>query len=604
MKKIIIILSVVLGLQVGANAQWLSQSSGTNNHLYSVYFTDANTGYAVGDYGTIRKTSDGGSTWSAQTSGTPSSYPLLSVYFTDVNTGYVVGYNGIILKTINGGSNWSAQSSGITGWLSSVYFTDANTGYAVGEQGTILKTINGGSNWSAQTSGIANDLFSVYFTNTNTGYAVGEQGTILKTINGGSNWSAQTSGTTDDLYSVYFTNANTGYAVGSYGIILKTINGGSDWSAQTSGTTGDLNSVYFVGANTGYIVGNSGIILKTSDGGSNWSAQTSGTTEWFISVYFIDACVGYVVGYEGKISKTISGSVPFIADAGTNQSICPGENATLTATGGVSYLWSTGATMASIIVLPITTTTYTVTVTSAEGCIATDNVIVTVDYVPANAGADKIICQGQSVILTASGGTFYTWSTGATTTSIIVSPTTTTTYTVTAINSCGSATDNVVVNVNSLPVANAGTDTAICIGQSIVLTASGGDIYLWNTNATTASITVSPTATTTYTVTVTNFCGSTTDNVVVTVTVPCVGITDITTINNFIIYPNPATDNITIESPQQAVMEISNIQGQLIKTLVTSNNKTSVDVSAFSNGMYFIKAKTEKGIAIKKFVKE
>ncbi|MFH1003906.1 MAG: T9SS type A sorting domain-containing protein [Bacteroidota bacterium] len=74
--------------------------------------------------------------------------------------------------------------------------------------------------------------------------------------------------------------------------------------------------------------------------------------------------------------------------------------------------------------------------------------------------------------------------------------------------------------------------------------------------------------------------------------------------NNFIIYPNPATDNLTIESPQQAVMEISSIQGQLIKTLATNGNKTSIDISALPNGMYFIKMKTEKGIAVKKFVKE
>ena len=71
-----------------------------------------------------------------------------------------------------------------------------------------------------------------------------------------------------------------------------------------------------------------------------------------------------------------------------------------------------------------------------------------------------------------------------------------------------------------------------------------------------------------------------------------------------IIYPNPATDNLIIETPQKATIEILNIQGQLIKTIAASGNKTSVDVSAFPSGVYVVEIKTEKGIAVKKFVKE
>ncbi|MFA4853356.1 MAG: T9SS type A sorting domain-containing protein [Bacteroidales bacterium] len=78
--------------------------------------------------------------------------------------------------------------------------------------------------------------------------------------------------------------------------------------------------------------------------------------------------------------------------------------------------------------------------------------------------------------------------------------------------------------------------------------------------------------------------------------------------SNIAVYPNPATNNITIESPQQPIFvhyaEILNIQGQLIKSFASSSNKTSVDISTFPNGMYFVKMKTEKGIAMKKFVKE
>lgn len=70
------------------------------------------------------------------------------------------------------------------------------------------------------------------------------------------------------------------------------------------------------------------------------------------------------------------------------------------------------------------------------------------------------------------------------------------------------------------------------------------------------------------------------------------------------IYPNPASYTITIESPQPAVIEILNIQGQLIKTLATTGNKTNIDVSALPSGVYVVEVKTEKGVEVKKFIKE
>jgi len=70
------------------------------------------------------------------------------------------------------------------------------------------------------------------------------------------------------------------------------------------------------------------------------------------------------------------------------------------------------------------------------------------------------------------------------------------------------------------------------------------------------------------------------------------------------IYPSPVSDNLTIEVTLPSTIEISNIQGQLIKTLTSSGTKTNVDVSEFSNGVYVVEVRTEKGVAVKKFVKE
>ena len=73
---------------------------------------------------------------------------------------------------------------------------------------------------------------------------------------------------------------------------------------------------------------------------------------------------------------------------------------------------------------------------------------------------------------------------------------------------------------------------------------------------------------------------------------------------SFKIYPNPTTENLTIETSQSSTIEISNIQGQLIKTLKTTGTKTNLNVSSFPSGVYIVEVKTEKGIAVKKFVKE
>ena len=114
--------------------------SGIYRNLFSVYFIDANIGWAVGYHRTIIKTTDGGINWTVQSSESPA-YDLHSVHFLDANTGYAVGRE-TILKTTDGGINWIIQTSVTPYCLYSVYFTDAYTGYAVGENGTILKTTN------------------------------------------------------------------------------------------------------------------------------------------------------------------------------------------------------------------------------------------------------------------------------------------------------------------------------------------------------------------------------------------------------------------------------------------------------------------------------
>ncbi|MEL6837615.1 MAG: hypothetical protein AAFP77_31690, partial [Bacteroidota bacterium] len=199
------------------------------------------------------------------------------------------------------------------------------------------------------------------------------------------------------------------------------------------------------------------------------------------------------------------------------------KNSVSGGTGALTYNWTPGnLSDPTITVNPTSTTTYTVLVTDANGCTATDQVIVTVNPLPViTFSGDLEICVGESTTITASGGTQYAWNTGDNTASATVNPAVTTTYTVTVTdaNNCTTSADVTVV-VNENPTASILGDPVVCQNQTTTLTATGagaGGSYLWSTTETTASITVSPTDIETYSVTITDANGCT-DETSVTVT--------------------------------------------------------------------------------------
>lgn len=186
-----------------------------------------------------------------------------------------------------------------------------------------------------------------------------------------------------------------------------------------------------------------------------------------------------------------------------DRSICPGSTAVLNPGAGfTAYNWSTGATTPTLTVG--TAGTYTVTVTDANGCTNSDQIVISVYPLPTvNIGPDQSVCAGSVAIFDAGPGfSGYAWSTGATTSGI--SPTTSGTYTVTVtdVNGC-TVTDAAVLTVFANPTVTLGNDTAICSGNSLLLNAGGGfTSYAWSTGANTNPITVS--AAGTYEVTVTD----------------------------------------------------------------------------------------------------
>lgn len=220
-------------------------------------------------------------------------------------------------------------------------------------------------------------------------------------------------------------------------------------------------------------------------------------------------------------SDTIQQSITIdplpVINAGADQGVCAGLPVTVNASGGQSYTWSNGQTIGSFTFTPSGSTTLVVSGTDANGCVNTDTVTIAVLPLPnVNAGPDVSVCQGGSLTLTAIGANTYIWTPGGSGASVVVQPGSSGTYTVvgTDANGCTDS-DEVNVNVYSLPSVNAGPDQVVCEGASATLTASGSGTFSWYPSGSTGSnATVNPSSSTTYTVTITDGNGCTATDLV------------------------------------------------------------------------------------------
>ncbi len=257
-----------------------------------------------------------------------------------------------------------------------------------------------------------------------------------------------------------------------------------------------------------------GTTFSWSNGlGTNSNLTVSPTTTATYSVTGItpEGCTS-----TAEITVTVH-PLPNITVTATPTEICLNESSELTVSSdipGTTFSWSNGlGANPNVTVSPTTTTTYSVTGTTIEGCTGTAEVTVTVHPLPiitVTANPSEI-CLGESSDLTVSSdipGTTFSWSNGlGTNPNVTVSPTTTTTYSVTGTTPEGcTGTTEVTVTVNPLPnITATATPTEICLGESSNLMVSSdipGTTFNWSNGlGTNSNLTVSPTTTTTYSVT-------------------------------------------------------------------------------------------------------
>ncbi len=282
---------------------------------------------------------------------------------------------------------------------------------------------------------------------------------------------------------------------------------GNDYFLMVDGFAGDICN-YTISANSGVqfpaitatassVCFGSSTTLTGPNGATSYEWSPGGATTQSISITpsttITYTCIASgVCGFKQTLTKKITvNSVPTVSiNSGNPVSVCNTSSVNLTASGTTSYVWSTGATTATISVSPSTTTVYTVTGTNGNGCFATASVSVTVYPMPnaiATNGANGTSCNGDTINLVSSGGTSYSWtgpnsfsSTSQNPTILYCTTAMSGIYTVTVTDGNGCTdTDTAQVLIYQIPQSVNVLSVAKCVGDSLFLTATGSGTINW-----------------------------------------------------------------------------------------------------------------------------
>jgi len=190
----------------------------------------------------------------------------------------------------------------------------------------------------------------------------------------------------------------------------------------------------------------------------------------------------------------------------------------------------------------------------------------------------------------------------------VVTPTANASYTVTGTNTVTTCSNKAIstVTVNALPMVTASSNTvSLCVGHTATLTASGATTYTWNTAATTIAIAVSPTVTTTYTVTGASAAGCHNMTTITQSVSTCgVGIEQYSAVSNEVtVYPNPNNGNFIITTTENTkTILVTDILGNELISINPNGKTTKVNLSAQPSGVYFIKVISGNAQTVKRII--
>jgi lysyl endopeptidase len=508
--------------------------------------------------------------------------------------------------SIDGGVNYVAAavnpytSSGLSAGTYDITVQDANGCVSVVNAITITEPTN-----VSQTTTITNASCGA---NNGNITVTGSGGNAIYTYSIDNGSSFQGSGTFSGLaaatYQVLAMDGNGCTSIAS----TETITG----SGTVTTTASPVNETCAAANGSIFLTGTGGSApyQYSIDGGATFQSNGSFTG---LSAGSYNVVIEDANGCQGANISTITNTGGFTPTISSNQTVCFGNSATITSGGagsGGTYTWDGGlGTGATQVASPASTTTYTVTMVDGNGCTETASVTITVEIDPTVTitPSNPVICGGESVTLTGSGAQTYNWNTGATSSSITVSPNNQTTYTVIGQNGvCQGAAVSSTITVNLAPVIIAGSDqTLIVAGGTINFSnaGSGATSYSWSFGDGGSSTLGSPshtyTAAGTYTVILTGTLGNCSSSDTITINVGFTGLEEVNLAESVNLYPNPSNGefnlslNFAIE--QDVEIRIFNTIGELLASRKMNNTSSSViefNLNSNAEGFYFITIKT------------
>ena len=249
-------------------------------------------GLAVGSFGLMRETEDGGETW---TTADPFTTKALLGVTAAGDTQIVVGQQGTIFRRVEG-ADWKQVEAGLTQRIMDVGLNDSGLGYIVGEFGFMAKSEDAGLTWTMVTKGWESvceegyepHLYGAVVKDDGTIFVAGEFGLIMMSTDRGRSFK-QVHGGDQGVFDLHFANdgdgTSSGYAVGQEGLVLKTIDGGATWSSVAVDTSSNLLGVW--SGNGEVVVTAIRDLLRSRDDGksfASFSADSQIGRTWYQGV--------------------------------------------------------------------------------------------------------------------------------------------------------------------------------------------------------------------------------------------------------------------------------------------------------------------------------
>ena len=513
------------------------------------------------------------------------------------------------------------NKDGICKWINSSQNIFVGTGLDIVINGSEVSALGVGSSYSNATTGLfdSQDGTSTALTIGSSDYFIAVYDTLgnLKKImkNGANSYNPNTlqnwimnmiRNTNGDYFvasysrfflgqSNYTTFGTTIPSMNGYDVSITKVSGASCGLLTLPGSTVSCTSPT-LNVNSGSICAGSVATITVNGADTySWPAGSgfAATTGSIVSVNPTVTSAYTVTGTRGVCMTTTIIVIPIVPNptlSVNSVSVCESYSAVLNASGLASYTWNPPATNnGTIVVSPSSTTIYTVS-GNTPGCPGTYSAIATVTVwpLPQLSVPSASVCAGHLITLQASGADTYIWNPGFQSgSSIVVLPGVSSNYTITG-RSLKGCPKTVIATVSVIPnptITASASNSIICSGHSVVLSAAGGNSYTW-TNGVVDGIAFTPTATAIYTVT--GSVASCTAAAAVSVTVnSCTGIEEYEKNGTLAVYPNPVNNLLYIDGPNAEDMQVQLIN-TLGQTVYYSVKNGLVSLQGLSPGIYYL----------------